>query len=81
MPSAEITSVERTTMQLLKQLREADVRDVKDTLIDITADGVISNDERSELEKILEYLDGLIKAAGELRLIGKKVLNGDCQSE
>lgn len=68
-------------MQLLKQLREADVRDVKDTLIDITADGVISNDERSELEKILEYLDGLIKAAGELRLIGKKVLNGDCQSE
>lgn len=68
-------------MQLLKQLREADVRDVKDTLIDITADGVISDDERPELEKILEYLDGLIKAAGELRLIGKKVLNGDCQSE
>lgn len=81
MPSAEITSVERTTMQLLKQLREADVRDVKDTLIDITADGVISDDERPELEKILEYLDGLIKAAGELRLIGKKVLNGDRQSE
>lgn len=76
MPSAEITSVERTTMQLLKQLREADVRDVKDTLIDITADGVISDDERPELEKILEYLDGLIKAAGELRLIGSKVLNG-----
>ena len=63
-------------MQLLKQLREADVRDVKDTLIDITADGVISDDERPELEKILEYLDGLIKAAGELRLIGSKVLNG-----
>ena len=72
MPSAEITSVERTTMQLLKQLREADVRDVKDTLIDITADGVISDDERPELEKILEYLDGLIKAAGELRLIGDR---------
>lgn len=81
MPSAEITSVERTTMQLLKQLREADVRDVKDMLINITADGVISDDERPELEKILEYLDGLIKAAGELRLIGKKVLNGDRQSE
>ena len=76
MPSAELSSVERTTMQLLKQLREADVRDVKDTLIDITADGVISDDERPELEKILEYLDGLIKAAGELRLIGSKVLNG-----
>ncbi len=81
MPSAEITSVERTTLQLLKQLREADVQDVKDTLINITADGVISEDERVDLVKILDYLDGLIKAAGELRLIGSKVLNGDCPSE
>lgn len=68
-------------MQLLKQLREADVQDVKDTLINITADGVISEDERVDLARILDYLDGLIKAAGELRLIGSKVLNGDRLSE
>ena len=74
MPSAELSSVERTAMQLLKQLRESDVQDVKNTLIDITADGVISEDERADLERILEYLDGLIKAAGELKLIGTKVL-------
>ena len=74
MPSAELSSVERTAMQLLKQLRESDVQDVKDTLIDITADGVISEDERADLARILEYLDELIKAAGELRLIGEKVL-------
>ena len=61
-------------MQLLKQLRESDVQAVKDTLIDITADGVISEDERADLARILEYLDELIKAAGELRLIGEKVL-------
>lgn len=80
MPSAELSSVERTTMQLLKQLRESDVQNVKDTLIDITADGVISEDERVDLTRILEYLDGLIKAAGELRLIGAKVL-GQSRSE
>ena len=80
MPSAELSSVERTAMQLLKQLRESDVQDVKDTLIDITADGVISDDERVDLTRILEYLDGLIKAAGELRLIGAKVL-GQSRSE
>ena len=74
MQSAELSSVERTAMQLLKQLRESDVQDVKDTLIDITADGVISEDERADLARILEYLDELIKAAGELRLIGEKVL-------
>ena len=80
MPSAELSSVERTAMQLLKQLRESDVQDVKDTLINITADGVISEDERVDLTRILEYLDGLIKAAGELRLIGAKVL-GQNRSE
>ena len=80
MPSAELSSVERTAMQLLKQLRESDVQDVKDTLINITADGVISEDERVDLTRILEYLDGLIKAAGELRLIGAKVL-GQSRSE
>ena len=80
MPSAELSSVERTAMQLLKQLRESDVQDVKDTLINITADGVISEDERVDLTRILEYLDGLIKAAGELRLIGAKVL-GQIRSE
>lgn len=76
MPSADISTVERTTMQLLKRLKQDEVENVKDTLIDITADGVISDDERVDLVQILEYLDGLIKAAGELRLIGSKVLNG-----
>lgn len=76
MPSSELTSVERTTLNLLKQLRQDDVEKVRETLIDITADGVISDDERVDLAGILEYLDRLIKAAGELRLIGQKALNG-----
>lgn len=76
MPSANISTVERTTMWLLKQLRQDEVQDIKDSLIEITADGVISEDEKVELAEILDYLDELIKAAGELRLIGSKVLNG-----
>lgn len=76
MPSANISTVERTTMRLPKQLRQDEVQDIKDSLIEITADGVISEDEKVDLAEILEYLDELIKAAGELRLIGSKVLNG-----
>lgn len=76
MPSANISTVERTTMRLLKQLRQDEVQDIKDSLIEITTDGVISEDEKVDLAEILEYLDELIKAAGELRLIGSKVLNG-----
>ena len=41
MPSPEIASVERTTMKLLKQLRQGEIERVKEKLIDITADGII----------------------------------------
>ena len=76
MPSPEIASVERTTMKLLKQLRQGDIEQVKEKLIDITADGIISKDEWADLTEILDYLDGLIRAARELKLIGSKLLNG-----
>lgn len=76
MPSSELTTVERTTLNLLRQLRQDDVEKVREKLIDITADGVISDDERVDLAEILAYLDKLIKAAGELRLIGQKAMNG-----
>lgn len=76
MPSSELTTVERTTLNLLKQLRQGDVEKVREKLIEITADGVISEDERTDLADILAYLDKLIKAAGELRLIGEKAMNG-----
>lgn len=76
MPSTELTTVERTTLNLLRQLRQDDVEKVREKLIDITADGVISDDERVDLAEILAYLDKLIKAAGELRLIGQKAMNG-----
>ena len=76
MPSAELSTIERTTMKLLKQLKVDEVQKVKETLIDITEDGVITEDEKVDLAGILEYLDRLIKAAGELRLLGKKIMEG-----
>ena len=63
-------------MRLLKSLKQTSVDEVRETLIDITADGVISDDERVDLAEILQYIDELIKAAGELKLIGSKIMNG-----
>lgn len=74
LPSYELNSVESTTLRLLKMLRQDEVQNVTDTLIDITADGVISDDERVNLTEIMEYLGELIKAAGELQLIGSRIL-------
>lgn len=76
MPSSELSTIERTTMKLLKQLKVDEVQKVKETLIDITEDGVITENEKVDLAEILEYLDRLIKAAGELRLMGKKIMEG-----
>lgn len=76
MPSDEVSSVERATLKLLRKLKEDDIDDFRDALIDIAADGVISEDEKVELAEILTYLDELIIAAGELKLLGKKALNG-----
>lgn len=76
LPSDSVSTVERTTMKLLKILKNDDVDDVKTRLIEIAADGVIANDEKAALAEILQYLDSLIKAAGELKLIGTKVLKG-----
>ena len=77
MPSSELSSVERTTLNLIRKLRQENVEEVREKLIDITADGIISEDEQIDLKEILSYLDELIKAAGELRIIGlKAIMNG-----
>ena len=72
-PSPELTSVEQKTLKLLSLLRHEEVENVTSQLISIAADGVINDDERVELSEIMDYLDDLIKAAGELRLICGKV--------
>ncbi len=75
-PSPELTSVEQKTLQLLALLQHTDVENVTRQLINIAADGVITDEEQVGLTEIMGYLDVLIKAAGELRLICGKITNG-----
>ena len=66
--------LEKTVLKLLRQLRANDVEKIKDKLVDITSDGIISEDETVSLEEILKFLDGLIGAAVELKVIGQQLL-------
>lgn len=75
-PDEPLSSVERTTLRLLRILNESKVEDVRESLLEIAADGEITEDERVDLAEILHYIDDLIKAAGELRIMGSKILNG-----
>ncbi len=70
----KIGGIEGIALRVLKALDEDEIRDMRETLIDITSDGEIDEDERVELQEIIVGLDKIILAASELKLAGKKIL-------
>ena len=74
--SAENLDIDRVTVRLLKNLRVSQLEEIKETLIDIAEDGVISDDEKPELREVMDYLDELAKVLSELQTVSKRVLNG-----
>lgn len=71
-PRLEIAELDRLTIKVLSALRSID--SIKDKLIEIAADGVISEHERPELEQILQALDQISIYSQELKLWAEKNL-------
>lgn len=77
MPLAtEVTSIEGIALKLIKEFDTEKVKQMEKSLIDIAVDGVISDDEKPELEVILKRLDELSIVISEIKLIGEKALKG-----
>lgn len=74
--SDKLLNIDRITIKLLKSLQVDQLHELKDSLIDIAEDGVISEDEKPELKEILAYLDELAKTISELKTLGRIALNG-----
>ena len=75
MPLAtQITGIEGIALRLVKQLDLDEIIQMKKSLIDIAVDGVISDDEKPELQVIMTRLNELSEVISEIRLIGEKVL-------
>lgn len=72
-PNLEIVEIDRLTIGILSSLKN--VSAVKDSLIEIVADGVISEDEKPQLENILDSLEKISIEAQKLRLWAQKKLN------
>ncbi|HWQ96984.1 MAG TPA: helix-turn-helix transcriptional regulator [Clostridia bacterium] len=68
----EQVEIDRLTLRLLSALRN--VTTIRDTLVEIVADGVITNDERPALTQVLETLDAISIHAQELRIWAEKHL-------
>ena len=78
MPLAtEVKGVEGTALRLLKELDTEKLKEMKSDLIDITADGKITEEEKPELQEILQKLDDMAFVISEMKLIGEKVLKGN----
>lgn len=74
--SDEDLDIDRVTVRLLKNLRVSQLEEIKDKLLDIAEDGVITDDEKPELQEVMEYLDRLAKVLTEMQTISQRVLKG-----
>lgn len=70
MPKLELEELDRITVKTLATLRHISV--VKDDLLDITADGVISPDEKPKLDNIIKTLKQVTEVAQSLRIWAEK---------
>lgn len=69
LPSYELSSVEKAALKLMKMLRQDQVKGVTDAILDVTADGIINEEDHVDLLEIMKYLSDLIRTAGQLQLI------------
>lgn len=75
--SDEDPDIDRVTVRLLKNLKVSQLNEIKEKLLDIAEDGVITDDEKPELKEVMEYLNELARVLSELQTVSQKVLNGD----
>lgn len=78
--SDQLPSIDRVTVKLLKAMKLEELEEAKDKLLEISEDGVVSEDELPELQDVVDYLDKISKTVSELRSIGEKAL-GDAEIE
>ena len=65
-PKLEVAELDRLTLKLLSSFQKA--KYIKESLIEITADGVITPDETELLEDVLHMLESISTNAQELKL-------------
>ena len=70
--ATDIDSLEGITVRLLHGLDDEEIRTMKKRLLSIAADGMIQEEEKQELDKILNTLDSLAKTISELRMLAEK---------
>lgn len=74
-PKVDLEALDRISLKALSTFRK--VEETKELLLDITADGVISEDEKADMQKVLGNLEELEQIAQSLKLWVKKNMQGE----
>lgn len=75
-PKVQSISLDRISIKAYNTLKQT--ASIKDSLLDIVADGKITEDEKPEMNHILEVLDEIVQIAQDLRIC---VLKGNEEGE
>lgn len=72
--ATEEKSIQGIVLRLLKGFNEDELKAMKVDLIEITEDGIISQEEIPKLKEILNKLDGMAEVISEMKIAGEKYL-------
>ena len=73
--ATEEKNIQGIALRLLKGFNEDELKDMKEELIEITEDGVISNEEIPKLKVILDKLESMAEIISEMKIVGEKYIN------
>lgn len=74
--ATEEKSIQGITLRLLRSFNEDELKTIKEDLIEITEDGIISDDEAPKLKMILKKLDKMAEIISEMKIVGEKYIKG-----
>ena len=74
--ATQVKNIEGIALRMIKEFDSEKINSIKKNFVDIAEDGIISEDEKPELKKIMNQLDELAIVISEIKLIGEKALNG-----
>ena len=74
--ATSVNGIEGIVLRLIREFDLCEIKGIEKALIDIAADGIISEDEKPKFEIIISKLDDMSVAISELKLAGEKLLKG-----
>ncbi len=72
--ATEEKNLQGIALRLLRGFNEDELKHMKEDLIDITEDGIISSDEVPRLKEILSKLDKMAETISEMKIAGEKYI-------